>query len=152
MFTQLMEQLKARLVGGETPLLELNVNVCRHLQFSFQRIYAFKQALVLAFELQDFLLKQIDVRLLLVAHLLDLCDVLSLLGARLFEHCDRFCLLFANLVIRLVLLVGPAELLAKHLDVTLDFLRDAALSVDLDIQRAQVVQLHELLLQIALVL
>ena len=91
--------------------------------------------MVLTFQFQDLLLKQIDVRLLLIAHLFDFSYVLGLLSTRLFKHSDRFSLFLANLVIPLILLVGPSKLLSKHLDVALDLLSDTALSVDLDVQR-----------------
>ena len=82
--SQLLKKLKAGLVGRKAPRLKLHVEVCRRLDFSLQSIYAFEQALILAFELHDLLLKQINVRLLLIAHLLKFSDVLSLLSARLF--------------------------------------------------------------------
>ena len=55
-------------------------------------------------------------------------------------------LVFTHLCKLLDGIVGPAQLLPEHLDVALHVLGDGPLSVHLDIQRAQVVQLHELLL------
>ena len=150
--SQLLQKFKACLVRGEAPRLKLDVEVRRRLNLSLQSIYALEQALVLTFELCNLLFKPIDVSLLLIAYLLKFSDVLRLVGTLLFEHCDSLCLLLAHLLIPLVLLVGPGQLLPEHLDVALDFLRDATLSVHLDVQRAQVVQLHQLLLQVPLVL
>ena len=55
-------------------------------------------------------------------------------------------LLFAHLGKLLYTLVGPGQLVSKHLDIILDALRNPTLSVHLQVQSAQVVQLHELLL------
>ena len=61
-------------------------------------------------------------------------------------------MLFAHLGKLLNALIGPGQLVSKHLDIVLDALRDAALSVHLEVQSAQVFQLHQLLLHVPLVL
>ena len=150
--SQLLQYLKTGLVRSEAPLLQLNIAVCGRLYLALERIDSLELALVFALQLRDFLFKPVDVRLLIIAHLLKLRDVLGLLLSCLLQHLNRFSLLLSHLLIPLVLLVGPGQLLAEHLDITLHFLRDTALSVHLDVQRAQVVQLHQLLLQVPLVL
>ena len=78
--------------------------------------------------------------------------MVSLLRTDLFESCDLLGLLSSHLLLALVVLIGTRQLLSEHLHVALDFLRDATLTINLDIERAQVVQLDQLLLYRPLIL
>ena len=48
--------------------------------------------------------------------------------------------------------ISSSQLLPKHFHVALDFLSDATLSINLDVESAEVFQLDELLIQVVFVL
>ena len=72
------------MVGLEAPLLQLQDVVCRRLDLSLKVALSLQAALVVAFEFRNFLHKHIDVRLLIIAHLLKFSDVITLVCTDLF--------------------------------------------------------------------
>ena len=80
----LLEQLETQLVGLEAPLLELQYVVRRRLDLPLKVALSLQAALVVAFEFRNFLHKHIDVRLLIIAHLLKFSDVITLVCTDLF--------------------------------------------------------------------
>ena len=117
-----------------------------------KRIDSLTETLVVALELVDFHREHVNVSLLLISDPLKLRNVLSLLCSRLLQHLNVLSLLLSHLLIPLVVLVGSGKLLPEQFDIGLDFLGNASLSVYLYVERAQVIQLYELLLHVSLVL
>lgn len=86
-------------------------------------------------------------RLLLIAHLFKLCNMRCLFASHLFQLSDISILLGSHLFKIPDALVGSLQLISKHFDVGLDALGHPTLSIHLDVQSFQVLQLDKRLLE-----
>ena len=106
-----------------------------------------ENGLVLALELDNFLHKNINVRLLLIAHLFKLGDVERLFATHPFQHRDISSLLCTHFFQSSVGLLSPLQLGLEHGYVGLQTLTDVSLSLDLRLDRPQVLQLNKVWFQ-----